>query len=72
MSGITANFVGNDLFQRFTADGTWKKPTGIKMVAIEAIGAGGSGGGGGSGDGNGSNNALSGAGGRGEVRIWCW
>ena len=46
MSGLTANLIGNDLFQRFTADGTWKKPAGIKMVCIEAIGGGGSGAGG--------------------------
>ena len=45
MSGIVQQLVGNDLFQRFTADGTWKKPPGIKMVCIEAIGGGGSGGG---------------------------
>ena len=44
MSGITAKLIGNALFQRFTADGTWKKPAGIKMVAIEAIGGGGGGG----------------------------
>ena len=46
MSGIAQQLVGNDLFQRFTADGTWKKPAGIKMVCIEAIGGGGSGAGG--------------------------
>ena len=46
MSGIVQHLVGNDLFQRFTADGTWKKPAGIKLVTIEAIGGGGSGGGG--------------------------
>ena len=46
MSGMAAQLVGNDLFQRFTADGTWKKPAGIKMVCIEAIGGGGSGAGG--------------------------
>jgi len=45
MSGLTANLIGNDLFQRFTADGAWKKPAGIKMVAIDVIGGGGSGGG---------------------------
>ena len=39
---------------------------GVKTMVVAV------GGGGGSGDGNGSNNALSGAGGRGEVRIWCW
>ena len=44
MSGLTANLIGNDLFQRFTADGTWKKPAGIKTVMIECIGAGGGGG----------------------------
>ena len=43
MSGLTANLIGNDLFQRFTADGTWKKPAGIKMVAIECVGSGGGG-----------------------------
>ena len=46
MSGIAQKLVGNDLFQRFTVNGTWKKPPGIKMVCIECIGAGGGGGGG--------------------------
>ena len=49
MSGIAQQLVGNDLFQRFTADGTWQKPAGIKMVAIECIGGGGGGGAGQSG-----------------------
>ena len=49
MSGIAQQLVGNDLFQRFTADGTWKKPAGINMVCIEAIGGGGGGGAGDSG-----------------------
>ena len=40
MSGLAQQLVGNDLFQRFTVDGTWKKPAGIKMVEIEAIGSG--------------------------------
>ena len=44
MSGIIAKLIGNDLFQRFTADGTWKKPAGIKMVTIECIGGGSEGG----------------------------
>jgi len=59
MSGITANLIGNDLFQRFTADGTWKKPVGIKMVAIECVGAGGSG----AGDSNGGSTRGGGGGG---------
>ena len=51
MSGIVgANFtkdsgvVASQKFQRFTADGTWVKPSGITAVRIEAIGAGGGGG----------------------------
>ena len=60
MSGIAAQLVGNDLFQRFTADGTWKKPAGIKIVTIEAIGGGGGGGGG-----EGANNVHDGGGGGG-------
>ena len=39
MSGLTTNtgLVGTyyDLFQRFTADGTWRKPYGVKTVVIE-------------------------------------
>ena len=46
MSGIAQKLVGNDLFQRFIIDGTWKKPAGINTVCIECIGAGGGGGGG--------------------------
>ena len=49
MSGIVQQLVGNDLFQRFTADCTWKTPAGINMVCIEAIGGGGGGGAGDSG-----------------------
>ena len=37
MSGIAQKLVGNDLFQRFTADGTWKKPAGIKMVVLKPL-----------------------------------
>ena len=65
MSGIAQQLVGNDLFQRFTADGTWKKPAGIKMVAIEAIG----GGGGGSGNKTPPFNQPGGAGGKGIVIV---
>jgi len=46
MSGLTANIIGRDVFQRFTADGIWVKPYGIKTVVIECIGGGGGGGGG--------------------------
>jgi len=51
MSGIVgANFTKESglkrshKFQRFTADGTWVKPSGITTVRIECIGGGGGGG----------------------------
>ena len=37
MSGLTANIIGQDIFQRFIADGTWVKPPYIKTVVIECI-----------------------------------
>jgi len=72
MSGIVgANFAEESglkrshKFQRFTADGTWVKPSGITTVYMEVIGAGGGGargtGGGGatrSGSGGGGGGAL--------------
>ena len=57
MSGIVQQLVGNDLFQRFTANGIWKKPAGINMVCIEAIGGGGGGANGESGAGPGGGGA---------------
>jgi len=56
MSGLTANLIGQDIFQRFITNGTWVKPPGIKTVVIECIGGGGGGGGAhqsGAGDGGG-------------------
>ena len=62
MSGLTANLIGQDIFQRFIHSGTWVKPPGIKTVVIECIGGGG---GGGSGRVGASGTARVGAGGGG-------
>ena len=78
MSGIVgANFnkdsgvVASHTFQRFTSGtSTWVKPSGIKFVYIECIGAGG-GGGGGSGDVPNSYHGGGGGGGGALARMGC-
>ena len=74
MSGIVRKkLVGNIAtdFQRFTADGTWTKPSGVSVVWIEVYGAGG-GGGGGAGGGSGTTRRGASAGGGGAMAWGCF
>jgi len=54
--------------QKFTASGTWTKPSGCNSVIIIAIGSGGKGGNGGNGDGN----SGGGSGGGGGAYAYAW
>ena len=46
-NGISSGICGGRQYQRFTANGVWKKPIGARLVYLEIIGGGGSGAGGG-------------------------
>ena len=40
-NGISSGICGGRQYQRFTANGVWKKPIGARLVCLEIIGGGG-------------------------------